>query len=138
LIAKINSTGSMYLMNFSPNQNYGIYAQNRNLYFKTGTSTNLQISSELDLGHYYSIGFIRNSTNFTGFINGNISNTGLINVSNLNSITPCFGANSVVPFEYLNGNIAEAIIYSSSSQFSLNQTFHYNFNSRFGIITGTP
>jgi hypothetical protein len=138
LVAKINSTGRMYLMNFSPFQNYGIYAENRYLYFRTGFSSAFQISNQLDLGTYYSIGFIRNSTNYSGFINGNTSKTGLINVSNLRSITPCMGARVINPYRYLDGNIAEAIIYSSNSQFSLDQTFHYNFNSRFGIITGTP
>jgi hypothetical protein len=139
LVAKINSDERMYLMNFSSNQNYGIYAENRNLYFRTGTSVAFPISaSKLDLGYYYSIGFIRNSTNYTGFLNGNIANTGLINVSNLNSITPQMGARAVSPNRYLDGNIAEALIYSSSNQFSLDQKFHYNFNSRFGIITGAP
>jgi hypothetical protein len=138
LVAKINSTGAMWLMNFSPNQNYGIYAENRTLYFKTGTSASFQISSQLSLGYYYSIGFIRNSTNFTGFIDGNRSNTGLINVSNLSSITPCMGRSNASPNQYFDGNIAEALVYSSNSVFSLDQKFHYNFNSRFGIITGAP
>ena len=138
LVAKINTTERMYLMNFSPNQNYGLYAEDRYLYFRTGSSVAFRISSQLDLGRYYSIGFIRNSTNYTGFINGNISQTGLINVSNLGSITPCMGARPLNPYRYLNGNIAEAIVYSSNSVFSLDQKFHYNFNSRFGIITGAP
>jgi hypothetical protein len=138
LVAKINSAERMFLMNFSPIQNYGIYAENGYLYFRTGTSAAFQISNKLDLGYYYSIGFMRNSTNYSGFINGNVSNTGLINISNLNSITPQMGARPSSPYRYFDGNIAEALVYSSSNQFSLDQKFHYNFNSRFGITTGSP
>ena len=137
LIAKINSTGAMHLMNFSPNQNYGLYAENTSLYFISG-DFKYPLSSQLDLGIYYSIGFIRNSTNYTGFIDGNVSNTGLIATSNLNSITPCMGGLNISPNKYFDGNIAEALVYSSNSAFSLDQKFHFNFNSRFGIITGAP
>lgn len=138
LVAKINTTGAMFLMNFSPTQNYGIYSSNRYLYFRTGSSTAFQISDQLDLNTYYSIGFMRNTTNYSGFINGLVSETGLITPSSLGSITPCMGAKNVSPYRYLDGNIAEAVVYSSNSAFNLDQKFHYNFNSRFGIITGAP
>lgn len=137
LVAKINTTGRNYLINFSTSQNYGLYLQNRYLYFLTNSASFL-ISNQLDLGVYYSIGFMRNSTNYTGFIDGNTSSAGLINVSNLNSITPCIGAKNTIPNRYFEGNIAEALVYSSNSSFSLDQKFHYNFNSRFGIITEAP
>jgi len=137
LVAKINTTGRMYFMNFSTSQNYGLYAQNRYLFFLNGVS-GFRVSDQLDLGIYYSIGFMRNSTNYTGFINGRTSSTGLINVSNLNSITPCMGGSNISPNKYFDGNIAEALVYSSNSAFSLDQKFHFNFNSRFGIITGAP
>ena len=137
LVAKINTTGAMFLMNFSPTQNYGIYSSGRSLYFANGSST-YPLSSQLSLGLYYSIGFIRNSTNYSGFIDGNISNTGLIAVSSLGYITPCMGAKNISPYGYFNGNIAEAVVYYGNSAFNLDQKFHYNFNSRFGIITGAP
>jgi hypothetical protein len=81
---------------------------------------------------------MRNTTNYSGFINGLVSETGLITPSSLGSITPCMGAKNVSPYRYLDGNIAEAVVYSSNSAFNLDQKFHYNFNSRFGIITGAP
>lgn len=138
LVAKINTTGAMFLMNFSPTQNYGIYSSNRYLYFRTGSSTAFQISDQLDLNTYYSIGFMRNTTNYSGFINGLVSETGLITPSSLGSITPCMGAKNISPYRYLDGNIAEAVVYYGNSAFNLDQKFHYNFNSRFGIITGAP
>lgn len=137
LVAKINSTGTMCLMNFSPDQNYGIFSENRSLYFSSG-AFKYPLSSELSLGYYYSIGFIRNSTNYTGFIDGNVSNTGLIPASSSSSINTCIGGTPMSPYNYFYGNIAEALVYSSNSAFFLDQKFHYNFNSRFGIITGTP
>ena len=137
LVAKINTTGAMFLMNFSPTQNYGIYSSGRSLYFANGASA-YPLSSQLSLGLYYSIGFIRNSTNYSGFIDGNISNAGSIAASSLGFITPCMGAKNISPYGYFNGNIAEAVVYYSNSAFNLDQKFHYNFNSRFGIITGAP
>ncbi len=125
----------MCLMNFSPDKTYGIFSQNRSLYFASG-AFQYPLSSQLDLGEYYSIGFIRNSTNYSGFIDSNVSNTGLIPVSDIASIHTCMGGSPISPNNYFNGNIAEAIVYSNNSAFSLNETFHYNFNSRFGIIKG--
>lgn len=139
-VAKIDSTGGMYLMNFSATQNYGIFSQNGAFYFRTGSAYNVLITdtNQIDLGEYYSIGFIRNSTNYSGFVNGNLIKTGPLSKSNLSSITPCMGARTAAPYRYFNGNIAEVLIYSSNSEFSLDPKFHYNFNSRFGIITGAP
>lgn len=136
LIAKINSTGGMYLMNFSEEKEYGIYSISGYVYLRDGNSTYHQISNDLELGRYYSIGFYRSSNFYSGYVNGSRRFSSLISVSNLNSITPCFGGRNGTD-QYFDGNIAEAIIYSSNNVFSLNTEFHYNFNSRFGIINGT-
>lgn len=135
LIAKVNSTGNMCLMNFSSDKNYGIYQLDRNLYLSTPNAL-YQISTEiLVLGKYYSIGFSRNTSFFNGFLNG-IETQRNITKSDISSITPCIGGTSKNVNEF-DGNIAEILIYSSNNIFSVNSEFHYNFNSRFGIINGT-
>jgi phage-related protein len=136
LIAKINSTGDMCLMNFSPNKNYGLYQSNGSLVFRN-QGAQYTISGEgLALGRYYSIGFWRRTDAIVGFING-VQRQTLATKSNISSITPCIGASGKNSNEnYFDGNIAEALVYSNNSEFSLDPTFHYNFNSRFGILNG--
>lgn len=139
LVAKINSTGDMCLMNFSPNEAYGIYQLDRSLYFQTKSASYLIKTSPLSLGKYYSIGFWRNTNYRNGFVNG-VSELGVQSIikSDLSSIVPCIGGSGANSNDkFFDGYIAEALVYSSNSPFSLNAEFHYNFNSRFGIINGT-
>jgi hypothetical protein len=139
LIAKVNSTSDMCLMNFSPNEPYGIYQQDGVLCFLGKSRSYVFRSTPLSLGRYYSIGFWRDTNYFNGFLNGD-SQRGEISAikSDLSSIVPCIGGSGKNANDYFfDGNIAEALVYSSNSPFSLDPKFHYNFNSRF-IITGAP
>ncbi len=136
LIAKINSTGNMCLMNFSSDKIFGIYQSNGGLYFRN-QGTLYTISGEgLALGRYYSIGFWRRTDAFISFING-VQRQSIALRSNISGIVPCMGGSGKNSNEnYFDGNIAEALVYSSNNEFSLDTGFHYNFNSRFGIING--
>ena len=137
LIAKINSTGDMCLMNFSSDKNYGIYQTDRSLVFRNQGVQYTMSGEGLVLGKYYSIGFWRRTDAFVSFING-VQRQSISLRSNISSITPCMGASGKNSNEdFFDGHIAEALVYSSNNEFSLNTGFHYNFNSRFGIINGT-
>ena len=139
VVAKINSTGDMCLMNFSPNEAYGIYQLDRSLYFLTKNRLYYISLDGVSLGKYYSIGFWRSNNQCSGFVNGK-SNEGQrpAIASDISRIVPCIGGSGKNANKYaFDGNIAEALVYSSNSEFFLDPTFHYNFNSRFGIINGT-
>jgi hypothetical protein len=138
VVAKINSTRDMCLMNFSPNEAYGIYQLGRSLYFLTKNRYYYISLDGVSLGKYYSIGFWRSNNQCYGFVNGK-SNEGQrpAIVSDISRIVPCIGGSGKTSNQYaFDGNIAEALVYSSNTEFFLDPKFHYNFNSRFGIING--
>ena len=124
-------------MNFSSDKNYGIYQTDRSLVFRNQGVQYTMSGEGLVLGKYYSIGFWRRTDAFVSFING-VQRQSISLRSNISSITPCMGASGKNSNEdFFDGHIAEALVYSSNNEFSLNTGFHYNFNSRFGIINGT-
>ena len=133
-VLSLSSSDYQCIANFSDTKKYGIFASGACLYFINGTELS-QISSTLDLNSYYSVGFVRNSTHFTGLINGVISNTGTLSISSLSLIKPSIGA-SYLQNDFFNGKIAELLIYSKNSQPYLTNTGELNFlfNSKFGIV----
>ncbi len=133
-VLSLSDNNYQCIANFSDSKKYGIFASGASLYFINGTEFS-QISSPLSLNSYYSVGFVRNSTHFTGLIDGVVSNTGLISVSDLPSIKPSLGA-SYSQDDFFNGQIAELLVYNKNSQPYLTNTGELNFlfNSKFGIV----
>lgn len=132
-VAKFTSTGDQCILNFSPNKDYGLFYSGGAVSFRDGATINT-LTGNLNSNQYYSIGFIRNSTNFTGYLNGEVASTGALSTSDLSSIKLSIGAaESATPKHFL-GNLGEVLVFSDSSAFSLNSSFHKPFNARFGIF----
>ena len=132
VVAKASSSAEMCLLNFSDSQDYGLFLSGGNFQFRNGSEI-FTIASNASLGQYYNVGFIRNSTNITGYINGEVFNTDTINNSDLSSIKISLGS-QVSSNKYWQGNIAEALIYTRDSEFTLNSSFHKPYNARFGVF----
>ena len=122
------------IMNFSDSKKYGLFCSGTNLYFLNNTESSL-IAENLTTNTYYSVGFVRNSTNFTGVVDGSQTNAGTLAVSDLSSIKPSIGA-SYLQNDFFGGKIAEILIYSKNSSPYITNTGELNrlFNSKFGII----
>ena len=132
VVAKASSSAEMCLLNFSDSQDYGLFLSGGNFQFRNGSEI-FTIASNASLGQYYNVGFIRNSTHITGYINGEVFNTDTINNSDLSSIKISLGS-QVSSNKYWQGNIAEALIYTRDSEFTLNPSFHKPYNARFGVF----
>ena len=133
-VLSLSDNNYQCIANFSDSKKYGLFASGASLYFINGTESS-QISSALSLNSYYSVGFVRNSTHFTGLIDGVVSNTGTLSASSLSSIKPSLGA-SYSQDDFFNGKMAELLIYSKNSEPYLINTGELNFlfNSKFGIV----
>jgi len=133
-VLSIPDTGYACVMNFSDTKKYGLFCSGANLYFLNGSESSL-IGENLDLNTYYSFGFVRNSTHFTGIVNGVLSNTGSVTNSSLLAIKPSVGA-SYLQNDFFGGKIAEILIYSKNTSPYIKNTGELNrlFNSKFGII----
>lgn len=134
-VLSLSDNNHQCIINFSDSKKYGLFASGASLYFINGTESSQISTSPLSLNSYYSVGFVRNSTHFTGLIDGVVSNTGLISVSDLPSIKPSLGA-SYSQDDFFNGQIAELLVYNKNSQPYLTNTGELNFlfNSKFGIV----
>lgn len=132
-VLSISDAGYGCVMNFSDSKKYGLFCSGANLYFLNDSESYL-IAQNLNLNTYYSFGFVRNPTHFTGMVDGAVSNTGIIGASALTEIKPSVGA-SYLQDDFFAGKIAEILIYSSTSS-SITNTGELNqlFNSKFGII----
>lgn len=132
VVAKATSDSEMNLLNFSDVRDYGLFLSGRQFQFRNAGQT-FVIASNISLGEYYSVGFIRNLTHITGYVNGQVFNTGNISASFLGTIKASVGS-KVSSSKYWQGNIAEVLIYTKSSAFSLDPSFHKPYNARFGIF----
>ncbi len=101
--------------------------------FRDGSTINV-LTGDVATNQYYSIGFVRNSTHFTGYLNGAIGNSGTLSVSDLNSIKLSVGGVEGATPKYFAGNLGEVLVFSNSSPFDLDSSFHKPFNARFGIF----
>jgi hypothetical protein len=122
----------MCLLNFSDSINYGLFLSGGQFQFRNNSEI-FTIASNVSLEEYYNVGFVRNATHITGYINGEVFNTGLISNSNLPSIKVSVGS-QVSSSKYWQGNIAEVLIYTKNSAFDLNSSFHKPYNARFGVF----
>ena len=77
---------------------------------------------------------MRNSTHFTGYLNGTVGNSGTLSASNLNSIKLSVGGAEGATPRYFAGNLGEVLVFSNSSAFNLSSDFHKPFNARFAIF----
>lgn len=132
-VAKFNGTSEQCLLNFSQSKDYGLFYSGNSLLFKDNTST-IAITGNLNTNQYYSVGFVRNSTTFTGYINGQVGVTGAISPSNLNSIKLSVGATEGATPKYFAGNLGDVLVFSKNSSFNLDSSFHQPYNARFGIL----
>jgi len=133
VVAKFNNTGNQCLINFSPNKDYGLFYSGGTVSFRDGASVSV-LTSNVAVNEYHSIGFIRNSTHFTGYLNGVVGNSGTLAVSNLNSIKLSVGGAEGSTPKYFGGNLGEVLAFSNNASFNLNSGFHKPFNARFGIF----
>ncbi len=133
VVAKFGNSGNQCVLNFSTGKDYGLFYSGGNVSFRDGANVNL-LTSGIGTDQYYSIGFIRNSTDFTGYVNGQISNTGTLSVSNLNSIKLSVGGAEGASPKYFVGNLGEVLVFSRNSSFNLDSSFHKPYNARFGIF----
>lgn len=132
VVAKASSSNEMCLLNFSDSINYGLFLSGGQFQFRNNSEI-FTIASNVSLEEYYNVGFVRNATHITGYINGEVFNTGLISNSNLPSIKVSVGS-QVSSSKYWQGNIAEVLIYTKNSAFDLNSSFHKPYNARFGVF----
>lgn len=132
VMAKAESSDEMCLLNFSDSQDYGLFLSGGEFQFRNGAET-FVIASSVPTNEYYNVGFIRNSTHISGYINGELFNTGLISVSNLSSVKTSVGS-QLSSAKYWQGNIAEVLVFTKDSAFDLNPSFHKPYNARFGTF----
>lgn len=132
-VAEFNTVDDQCVCNFSPNKDYGLFYSGKTVSLRDGATVNI-LASEVETGQYYSIGFARNSTHFTGYLNGQVSNSGTLSFSNLNSIKVSVGGTESATPKYFAGNLAEVLVFSNASAFNVNTGFHRPFNARFGIF----
>jgi phage-related protein len=133
VLAKFNNTGDQCLINFSQSKDYGLFYSGGTVTFRDGANVNV-ITGSINTDQYYSIGFIRNSTHFTGYVNGRTANTGTISVSNLSAIKLSVGATETASPKHFIGNLGEVLVFSNNASFNLDSGFHRPFNARFGIF----
>ena len=131
-MAKAGSSDEMCLLNFSDSQDYGLFLSGGQFQFRNGAET-FVIASNVPTNEYYNVGFIRNSTHISGYINGEVFNTGLISVSDLSSVKTSVGS-QLSSAKYWQGNIAEVLVFTKDSAFDLNSSFHKPYNARFGTF----
>ena len=133
VIAKFANSGDQCVLNFSTSKDYGLFYSGGTVSFRDGATVNV-LTGDVATDQYYSIGFIRNSTHFTGYLNGGVGNSGTLSASNLNSIKLSVGGAEGAAPKYFAGNLGEVLVFSHSSAFDLNSGFHKPFNARFGIF----
>lgn len=133
VVAKFGNSNDQCVLNFSTSKDYGLFYSGGNVSFRDGANVNL-LTSGIGTDQYYSIGFIRNSTHFTGYVNGQISNTGTLSVSDLDSIKLSVGGAEGSSPKYFVGNLGEVLVFSRNSSFNLDSSFHKPYNARFGIF----
>lgn len=108
--------GLRCLVNFDATKNYGLFVSGNGFYFIDG-SNNYLLSSNIDFDKFYSFGFIRNSTTVTGFLNGTAVGSQSI-VSNAASRLD-ISVGSSTGGNFLNGNLADLLIFGDTSAISL-------------------
>lgn len=133
VVAKFSNAEDQCVLNFSPSKNYGLFYSGGTVSFRDGASVNV-LTGSVGIDQYYSIGFVRNSTHFTGYLNGAVGNSGTLSVSNLNSIKLSVGGAEGSTPKYFAGNLGEVLVFSNSTSFNLDSSFHKPFNARFGIF----
>jgi phage-related protein len=133
VVVKFDNSSDQCILNFSPNKDYGLFYNGGTVSFRDGANVNV-LTSSIGTQDYYSIGFIRNSTHFTGYVNGVVGNSGTLAVSNLNSIKLSIGGAEGSTPKYFAGNLGEVLAFSNNASFNLNTGFHKPFNARFGIF----
>ena len=133
VVAKFDNSGDQCVLNFSPNKNYGLFYSGGTVSFRDGATVNV-LTGNVATDQYYSIGFVRNSTHFTGYLNGLVGNSGTLSASNLNSIKLSVGGAEGATPRYFAGNLGEVLVFSNSSAFNLDPAFHKPFNARFAIF----
>lgn len=133
VVAKFDNSGDQCILNFSPNKNYGLFYSGGTVSFRDGATVNV-LTGNVATDQYYSIGFVRNSTHFTGYLNGIVGNSGTLSASNLNSIKLSVGGAEGATPRYFAGNLGEVLVFSNSSAFNLSSDFHKPFNARFAIF----
>lgn len=133
VVAKFDNSGDQCILNFSPNKNYGLFYSGGTVSFRDGATVNV-LTGNVATDQYYSIGFVRNSTHFTGYLNGIVGNSGTLSASNLNSIKLSVGGAEGATPRYFAGNLGEVLVFSNSSAFNLDSGFHKPFNARFAIF----
>lgn len=132
-VAQFNGSNEQCMLNFSQNKDYGLFYSGNSLLFKDGASIST-ISGNLNTNQYYSVGFIRNSTSLTGYVNGQVSFTGAVSPSNLDFVKLSVGAAEGALPKYFGGNLGDVLVFSKNSSFDLDSNFHKPYNARFGIL----
>lgn len=133
VVAKFDNSSDQCILNFSPNKNYGLFYSGGTVSLRDGATVNV-LTGNVATNQYYSIGFVRNSTHFTGYLNGKVGNSGTLSASNLNSIKLSVGGAEGATPRYFAGNLGEVLVFSNSSAFNLSSDFHKPFNARFAIF----
>ena len=136
-VAKFNNTNFSSLVNFNDFQKYGLFIRDTGFYFIDGINEYL-LASGLDINTYYHFGFIRNSTNFSGFINGSETSNGSLVDNVTQNIKISVGSASGGFF--FNGNFADLLVVGGAGgQVSFNQAktgeFFSGYCAKYGIQT---
>jgi hypothetical protein len=133
VVAKFDNSGDQCILNFSPSKNYGLFYSGGTVSFRDGSNVHV-LTGNVGTEDYRSIGFIRNSTHFTGYLNGVVGNSGTLSASDLNSIKLSVGGAEGATPKYFAGNLGEVLVFSQNTPFNLSSSFHKPFNARFGIF----
>jgi len=132
VVARFDTSDDQCLLNYSPDKHYGLFYSGDTVSLRDGATVNV-LASGISGSQYYSLGFVRNSTTFTGFVNGQVSATGSVAASDLSSIKLSVGGAEGANPKHFAGNLAEVLVFSHASEFALNTGFHRPYNARFGI-----
>lgn len=106
-VAKFNNTGLMCLVNFDFTKKYGLFTRETGLYF-IDSATETLIASGLSPNTYYHFAFTRSPTNYTGFVNGQATNSGSI-ANNTNTYLE-ISVGSASGGNFLQGNFADLLV----------------------------
>ena len=133
VVAKFDNSSDQCILNFSSSKNYGLFYSGGTVSFRDGSNVHI-LTGNVGTEDYRSIGFIRNSTHFTGYLNGVVGNSGTLSASDLNSIKLSVGGAEGATPKYFAGNLGEVLVFSQNTPFNLSSSFHKPFNARFGIF----
>lgn len=108
--------GLRCLVNFDFNKNYGLFISGSGLYFIDNSNSYL-LSGNLEFNKFYNFGFVRDNNMITGYINGKAVKIETVAANSNTQIEMSVGSSTGGNF--LNGNIADVLVFGGTSSIGL-------------------